>query len=275
MTTTFQSFIRYAAILPMLYGCAGVTPTQTSNLIERSGIEITNYKFYQVANPSDFFNCVKPLKEMCENREMAAGKQFDALQFSVSIRDSGTSRHTSSVSDFSMYLAGAVARDNGYKFYTTLNVIDIGDCSSSPSAHTYGSVDSNGNYSGTTYLNQNSACINLYTVKYLAFNEYDPIKNGILVDYSSDRKPALSYDLYFNAWDQIRAFKSGSKSAQEYYMSHPIDPWKYYFPSVQTVETIADKYSTTSNPDIASVTKLPSASSSNKGVREQLMILPK
>jgi len=259
-----------------LFGCAAnpeLAATKPTNLFDRSSIEIKDYKFFRAANPNDFTSCVKDnlLDAMCERREMAAGEPFDALQFSVSIKDR-SAWASESIRDYSMYLAGALSNKLGYDYFTTINISDIGTCSTTPSAYSSGRVDSYGNYYGTTTITNNASCSNLYTATYLAFKNYDPIKHGILVKYSENRKPTLHYDLYFGIADRIEATKSGNPSALEYYRHHPINAWKYYFPSTKTVQAAVEKHGLVPSPDVMAIVKEERAGAKDKDLRKELII---
>ena len=257
-----------------VWGCATnpeLATTKPRNLFDRSSIEIKDYKFFRVANPNDFTSCVKHLDTMCERREMGAGTSFDAVQFSVSIKDR-SAWASESIRDYSMYLAGALSNKLGYDYFTTINISDIGTCSTIPSAYSSGRVDSNGNYYGTTTVTNNASCSNLYTATYLAFKEYDPIKHGILVQYSADRKPTLHFDLYFGIADRIEATKSGNPSALQYYQHHPIDAWQYYFPSAKTVQAAVAKHDLIPNPDVMAIVEKKRAGESAKNLRKELII---
>jgi hypothetical protein len=259
-----------------VFGCATspeLATTKPTNLFDRSSIEINDYKFFRAANPNDFISCVKNnlLDAMCERREIAAGEPFDALQFSVSIKDR-SAWASESIRDYSMYLAGVLSNKLGYDYFTTINISDIGTCSKTPSAYSSGHVDSYGNYHGTTTITNNASCSNLYTATYLAFKNYDPIKHGILVKYSEDRKPTLHYDLYFGIADRIEATKSGNRSALEYYQHHPIDAWKYYFPSAKTVQAAVAKHGLTSSPNVMAIVKKERADADGKDLRKELII---
>lgn len=259
-----------------LFGCttnSELATTKPNNLLDRSSIEIKDYTFFATANPKDFTSCVKDnlLDAMCEHRDMAAGESFDARQFSVSIKDR-SAWASESIRDYSMYLAGALSNKLGYDYFTTINISDIGTCSTTPSAYSSGHVDSYGNYYGTTTITDNTICSNLYTATYLAFKDYNPIKRGVLVKYSEDRKPTLHYDLYFGIADRIEATKSSNPSALDYYRHHPIDAWKYYFPSAKTVQTAVAKHGLIPNPDAMAIVKKERADENNKDFREELII---
>lgn len=257
-----------------LFGCATspeLATTKPKNLFDRSSIEIKNYKFFRAANPDSFTSCVKHLDKMCERREMEAGESFDAIQFSLSIKDR-SAWASESIRDYSMYLAGILSNKFGYDYFTTINISDIGTCSTTPSAFSSGHVDSYGNYYGTTTITNNSSCSNLYTATYLAFKSYEPIKHGILVKYSEDRKPTLHYDLYFGIADRIEATKSGNPSALEYYQHHPIDAWKYYFPSAKTAQAAVEKHGLVPNPDVMAIVEKKRAGESTKDLRKELII---
>jgi hypothetical protein len=259
-----------------LFGCATnpeLAATKPTNLFNRSSIEIKDYKFFRAANPSDFTSCVKDnlLDGMCERREMAAGEPFDALQFSVSIKDR-SAWASESIRDYSMYLTGVLSNKLGYDYFTTINISNIGTCSTIPSAYSSGRFDSYGNYYGTTAITNNTSCSNLYTATFLAFKNYDPIKHGILVKYLENRKPTLHYDLYFGIADRIEATKSGNPSALEYYQYHPINAWKYYFPSTKTVQAAVAKYGLAPNPDVMAIVKKERAGAEGKDLRKELII---
>lgn len=259
-----------------IFGCATnpeLAATTPTNLIDRSSIELKDYVFFRAANPNDFTSCVKNnlLDAMCEPREMAAGEPFDAVQFSVSIKDRSGGA-SESIRDYSMYFAGVLSNKLGYDYFTTVNISDIGTCSSTPSAFSSGRVDSYGNYYGTTNFTNNASCSNLYTATYLAFKNYDPIKHGILVKYSENQKPTLHYDLYFGIGDRIKVTSSGVPSALNYYQHHPIDAWKYYFPSSKTVQAVAAKHGLASSPDVMAIVKKESVGVDNKDLRKELII---
>lgn len=257
-----------------ILGC-GTDPilatTKPQNLSDRSSIGIENYKYYRVANPSAFTSCVKPLNAMCERREMEAGASLDMVQFSVSITDRGAWA-SESIRDYSMYLAGALSNKLGYDYFTTINVSDIGTCSSSPSAHSSGRVDGYGNYNGTTTTANNASCANLYTATHLAFKDYDPIKRGILVQYAEDRKPTLYFDLYFGIADHVEARRSGNANALQYYKHHPIDAWKYYFPSAKSVQSAVAMHGLVPNPDVMAIVKHQREGEKDKSLRKELII---
>lgn len=258
-----------------LLGCAMPPEFETTkpmNLVDRSSIELENYKFFRVANPIDFSSCVRHLNVMCEPREFEAGASYDAVQFSVSIKDR-SAWASEALRDYSMYLAGSLSNKLGYEYFTTIKIIDIGTCSTIPSAYSSGQVDSNGYYHGTTTITQDAVCSNLYTVTYLAFKEYDPIKNGILVQYSEDRKPTLHFDLYFGIADKIQATKSGNSGALEYFQHHPIDAWKYYFPSAKTAQAAVAKHGLSPNPDVMGIVQKNRADENAKDLRKELIIL--
>ncbi len=257
-----------------LWGCVTspeLATTKPQNLFDRSTIEIKDYKFSRVANPNDFESCVKHLEVMCERREMGSGAPFNAVQFSVSIKDRNAWA-SEALRDYSMYLAGALSAKLGYDFFTTINISDIGTCSTIPSAYSSGRVDSNGNYYGTTTISNDASCSNLYTATYLAFKEYDPIKHGVLVQYSEDRKATLHFDLYFGIADRIEATKSGNPSALQYYQHHPIDAWKYYFPSTKTVQAAVAKHNLIPSPDVMAIVQKKDASERAKDLRKDLII---
>jgi hypothetical protein len=257
-----------------LWGCATsheLSTTKPRNLFDRSSIEIKDYKFFRVTNPNDFTSCVKHLYTMCEHREMEAGASFDAIQFSVSIKDR-SAWASESIRDYSMYLAGALSNKLGYNYFTTINVRDIGTCSTIPSAYSSGHVDSYGNYYGTTTITNDASCSNLYTATYLAFKDYDPIKHGIQVQYSEDRKPTLHFDLYFGIADRIEAMKPGNPSALEYYQHHPVDAWKYYFPSAKTVQAAVAKHGLVPNPDVMAIIEKKRVGKSANDLTEELII---
>lgn len=257
-----------------LFGCVTnpeLATTKPRNLFDRSSIEIKDYKFFRAANANDFTSCVKHLDTMCERREMEAGESFDAIQFSVSIKDR-SAWASESIRDYSMYLAGILSNKLGYDYFTTINISDIGTCSTPPSAYSSGRVDSYGNYYGTTTITNSASCANLYTATYLAFKNYDPVKHGILVRYSEDRKPTLHYDLYFGIADRIEATKSGKPGAREYYQHHPIDAWKYYFPSAKTAQAAVAKHGLIPNPDVMAIIEKKRAGESAKDLRKELII---
>ena len=257
-----------------LFGCVTnpeLAATKPNNLFDRSSIEIKDYKFFRAANQGDFTSCVKYLDAMCESREMKAGESFDALQFSISIKDR-SAWASESIRDYSMYLAGMLSNKLGYDYFTTINISDIGTCSTTPSAYSSGSVDSHGNYYGTTTITNNASCSNLYTATYLAFKDYAPIKQGILVKYSEERKPTLHYDLYFGIVDRIEATKSGNSSSLEYYRHHPIDAWKYYFPSAKTVQAAVAKHGLVPDSDVMALVEKKRVGESAKDLRKELII---
>lgn len=243
-------------IASFLVGCATsqLGPTSSENVFQRSSIEIKGYRFFRAAKSGDFASCVRPLTVMCQSRELEAGEPVDALQFTVSIRDRGTPGHTIPVRDYSMYLAGALSQQRGYNYFTTINVSDIGNCSSSPSAYTRGQIDKSGYYSAKTTVVENSVCANLYTATFFAFKDYKAIKDGILVQFSDERKPQLHFDLYFGLADKIEATRTGNPGALQYYEHHPVDAWKSYFPSAQTVQAAASKYALPTAPELSELT---------------------
>lgn len=256
------------------FGCATnpeLATTKPQNLFDRSSIEIKDYKFFRAANSTDFTSCVKHLNPMCERREIEAGQAYDGLQFSVSIKDRNAWA-SETIRDYSMYLAGLLSKKLGYDYFTTINISDIGTCSTTPPAYSSGHIDGYGNYYGTTAVTNNASCSNLYTATYLAFKNYDPIKSGILVKYSEDRKPALHYDLYFGIADHIEATKSGNPSALEYYQYHPIDAWKYYFPSEKMVQAAVAKYGLLPSPDIMAIVEKKQSAEKAMDLRKELII---
>lgn len=269
-------------ILVCLSGCAinsELAPTTPNNLLYRSSIEVKDFKFFRAADPIEFKSCVKSnlLDPMCEVRDITAGDPFDAVQFSVSVKDR-SSFASESIRDYSMYLAGAISRQLGYEYFTTINISDIGNCSSSPSAYSSGTVNSNGSYYGTTTITSNTRCANLYTTTHLAFNNYDPLKLGILVQYSQEKKPEIHRDLYFSIADRIDAIKRmrssplGSPDLVDQYQRHPIDAWKFYFPSQKTVQAAAEKHGLPQDPDISSITKREQEKEKIRDLRKELII---
>lgn len=257
-----------------LWGCATspeLATTKPKNLLGRSSIEVKDYRFFRVANPTDFASCVRHMNAMCEPREFGAGAPYDAVEFSVSITDRNAWA-SEAIRDFAMYLAGAFSSKLGYEYFTTININDIGTCSTTPSAYSSGHVDSYGNYYGNTTVTKDVICTNLYTATYLAFKEYDPIKNGILVQYSEDRKPTLHFDLYFGLVDQIVAIKSGNAEALEYYKHHPIDAWKSYFPSAKTVQAAVEKHDLVPNPDVMTIVQKKRTDENARDLRKELII---
>lgn len=270
----YRTLFYSIALSLFLWGCATppeLATTKPTNLLVRSSVEVKDYKFFRVANPTDFASCVKHLNAMCEPREFGAGAPYDAVQFSVSIKDR-SAWASEAIRDYSMYLAGALSSKLGYEHFTTINISDIGTCSAIPSAYSSGRVDSYGNYYGTTTITKDASCANLYTATFLAFKEYDPIKHGILVQYSEDRKPTLHFDLYFGIADQIEATKSGNPGALEYYQHHPIDAWKYYFPSAKTVQAAVEKHGLVPNPDVMTIVQNKRAGENARDLRKELII---
>lgn len=275
-------FSGVALTLILLSGCAinsELAPTTPDNLLYRSSIEAKDFKFFRAANPTEFESCVKAnlLDPMCETREIAVGEPFDAIQFSISIKDR-SSFASEAVRDYSMYLAGALSKKLGYEYFTTINISDIGNCSSSPSAYSYGTVNDNGSYYGTTNITNNTRCANLYTTTHFSFNSYDPLKSGILVQYSQQRKPQIHPDLYFTIADRIDAIKRarssalGSSDLVDQYQRHPIDAWKYYFPSQRTVQSAAEKHGLPLNPDVTSIIKKEREMEKIRDLRKELII---
>lgn len=82
----------------------------------------------------------------------------------------------------------------------------------------------------------------------------------------------MHYDLYFGIADRIEATKSGNPSALEYYQHHPINAWKYYFPSTKTVQAAVEKHGLAPSPDVMAIVKEERAGAKGKDLRKELII---
>ncbi|MDR0803787.1 MAG: hypothetical protein LBO08_01720 [Rickettsiales bacterium] len=180
--------------------------------------------FFAPANKKDTAGCIPLEKDECYKKDIRLGERLNIKEYEVSFK--GGYVESRDPQGKLLVAAAIVAAQDGFSFIAPLSNWLYSSQSTRPVAYTSGNY---GLY--TTSVYNETRYYESYSMKFIAYNNYDDIKNGILTDTWSENngKGSLYSDLY-NGEDytlQLNA-KFGYKEHQGGYssLSHIANAWK-------------------------------------------------
>lgn len=189
---------------------------------------------------SDLKTLILPEYRACRAKAYPVGNRLGLSMFEVrvSLRDTGLMGED--IREIALLAATKAARDAGRKFLMRTEQHDHVNCSGTPVATTMATASGNSIY-GTTTLTQSHYCSLFYTTTFVAFDDYEVVRAGVL-SAVKDGKGVLDPDLYYDISDHVANTRSGDASRIENFRGHPLEPWKRYLPVNESYAAVVEKY---------------------------------
>lgn len=238
-----------AALVSMLAVNAQAEP-KPADILKSTTVTAYSPVYYAPADPTVVAGCLQltsdlktqilPEYRACRAEAYPAGDRLPLWGFEVrvSLRDSGLMGED--IREIALVAAAKVAKDAGRKFLMRTEQHDYVACSATPVARTTATASGNSIY-GTTTLTQSNHCSLLYTTSFLAFDDYEVVRAGVL-SRVKDGRGTLDPDLYYDVADHVANTRSGDASRVGNFRGHPLDPWKRYLPVSETYAALIEKY---------------------------------
>lgn len=205
--------------------------------------------YYGPADPPEVARClaltgdlktlILPEYRACRAKAYHVGNRLGLSKFEVrlSLRDSLMGED---VREIALLAAAKAARDAGRKFLMRTEQHENRNCLGTPVATTLATASGNSIY-GTTTVTQRNYCFLHYTTTFIAFDDYEVIRRGVLSDVK-EGKGVLDRNLYYDISDHVANTRNGDAMAIEYFGGHPLEPWKRYLPVEDSYAAVVGKY---------------------------------
>lgn len=168
--------------------------------------EIDNTQFYRVKYVGENKGCFpNDVTNTCFNyskssHELEIIKPLDIKSFGVNVMSWGYIGPDEK--DLVYLVAAEIASQLKYKYIIDYYEYTSSGCSDSPTAHTTGTY-SGKTYNSTTSVSSNTSCLFSYSIKLIAFNDYEDIKSGIASNVFNRIDPFVSI---YGAGNNLRKF---------------------------------------------------------------------
>lgn len=233
-------------LLILVWGCSTHSKQkfQIDNFRTLAKNEIDNNEFYAtkyVGRQSGCFpdNVTKTCFNFQKNsHELEIVKPLDIKSFGVNVISWGYLG--SDEKDLVYLVAAEIAAQLKFEYMIDYYEYSSSKCSDTPTVHTSGAV-SGSTYKSSTSVRSNTSCIFSYSVKLIAFNDYDEIKSGVAYNQYGKIAPFVSI---YGAGNNLEKFSDLFKLKVEGSSASETkrNAWKKYYDVQKLITETKEKF---------------------------------